>query len=157
MSPSEFADLIESHREEVVDAWMDAVRTDPRIHTDDDLPEYSLRDHVPAMIEELCQLLREGELPSAANTQEGRVHTYLRFRQGYRGRELACELSHLRLAILDAVAAEMADAGIDVEPFTRLSKTVHSYIDEEMRYAFAIYTEAEKQAQPDSHPEKDPH
>jgi hypothetical protein len=83
MSPTEFADVIEFYRDDIVNAWMDAVRADPRIHSDDRLHEYALRDHVPAIIEEICQLLREGETPKASNTREARVHTYLRYRQGY--------------------------------------------------------------------------
>jgi RsbT co-antagonist protein rsbRD N-terminal domain len=156
MAPNEFADLIEFHKEDVVNAWMDAVRADPRIHSDDRLPEYALRDHVPAIIEEICQLLREGETPRASNTREARVHTYMRYRQGYRGRELACELSQLRMAIIDVVTENLADAGVGVKPFVQLSKSIHSYIDEEMRRAFSIYTEAEKEARPQSPPATEP-
>jgi hypothetical protein len=156
MSPTEFAELIESHGEDVVNAWMDAVRADPRIHSDDRLPEFALRDHIPAIIEEICQLLREGETPRASNTREARMHTYLRYRQGYRGRELACELSQLRMALLDVVVENLADAGVGVKPFNDLSKTLHFYIDEEIRYAFSIYTEAEKEAQPQSPPATEP-
>jgi hypothetical protein len=156
MSPKEFADLIESHKEDVVNAWMDAVRADPRIHSDDELPEYALRNHIPAIIEEICQLLREGETPRASNTLESRVHTYVRYRQGYRGRELACELSQFRMAILDVVAENLADEWIGVKPFINLSKTIHFYIDEEIRYAFSIYTEAEDEAQQPSPPATEP-
>jgi hypothetical protein len=156
MSPTEFADVIEFYRDDIVNAWMDAVRADPRIHSDDRLHEYALRDHVPAIIEEICQLLREGETPKASNTREARVHTYLRYRQGYRGRELACELSQLRMALLNAVAVGLADAGVGVKPFIELSKAIHFYIDEEMRHAFSIYTESEKEARPQSPPATEP-
>jgi RsbT co-antagonist protein rsbRD N-terminal domain len=145
MSPTEFADLIQSHKEDVINAWMDAVRADPRIHSEGELTEYALRNHVPAIIDEICELLREGEIPQASNTREARVHTYMRYRQGYRGRELACELSQLRMAILDVVTESLTDAGVGVKPFIQLSKTIHFYIDEQMRHAFSLYTEAEKE------------
>jgi hypothetical protein len=147
MSPTEFADLIQLHKEDIVNAWVDAVRADPRIHSEGALSEYALRNHVPAIIEEICELLRDGETPRASNTREARVHSYVRYRQGYRGRELACELSQLRMAILDAVTESLTEAGVGVKPFIQLSKTIHSYIDEEMRHAFSIYTEAEREAQ----------
>jgi len=147
MSPTEFADLIQLHKEDIVNAWVDAVRADPRIHSEGALTEYALRNHVPAMIDEICELLRDGETPRASNTREARVHTYMRYRQGYRGRELACELSQLRMAILDVVTADLTEAGVGVKPFMQLSRTIHSYIDEEMRHAFSIYTEAESEAQ----------
>ena len=148
MSPSEFADLIQLHKEDIINAWMDAVRADPRIHSEGELTEYALRNHVPAIIDEICELLRDGETPRASNTQEARVHTYMRYRQGYRGRELACELSQLRMAILDVVTESLKEAGVGVKPFIQLSKTVHFYIDEQMRHAFSIYTEAEEGLQP---------
>ena len=147
MSPTEFADLIQLHKEDIVNAWVDAVRADPRIHSEGALTEYALRNHVPAIIEEICELLRDGETPRASNTREARVHTYMRYRQGYRGRELACELSQLRMAILDVVTEDLTEAGVGVKAFIQMSKTIHSYIDEEMRHAFSIYTEAERDAQ----------
>jgi len=145
MSPAEFADLIQSHKDDIVNAWVDAVRADPRIHSEGALTEYALRNHVPAIIDEICELLRDGETPRASNTREARVHTYMRYRQGYRGRELACELSQLRMAILDIVTESLTEAGVGVKSFIQLSKIIHSYIDEEMRHAFSIYTEAKKE------------
>jgi hypothetical protein len=147
ISPTEFADIIQLHKEDIVSAWADAVRADPRIHAEDALSEYALRNHVPAIIDERCEMLRGGATPGASNTREARVHSYMRYRQGYRGRELACELSQLRMAILDVVTESLTEAGVGVKPFIRLSKIIHSYIDEEMRHAFAIYTEAEREAQ----------
>jgi hypothetical protein len=155
MSPSEFADLIQLHKEDIINAWMDAVRADPRVHSEGALTEYALRNHVPAMIDEICELLRDGETPRASNTQEARVHTYMRYQQGYRGRELACELSQLRMAILDVVTERLTEAGVGVKPFIQLSKTIHFYIDEQMRHAFSIYTEAEKESQSPSASEAD--
>jgi RsbT co-antagonist protein rsbRD N-terminal domain len=145
MSPAEFADIIQSHKDDIVNAWVDAVRADPRIHSEGALTEYALRNHVPAIIDEICDLLGDGQTPRASNTREARVHTYLRYQQGYRGRELACELSQLRMAILDVVTESLTEAGVAVKTFIQLSKTIHSYIDEEMRHAFSIYTEAEKE------------
>ena len=147
MSPSEFADLIQLHKEDIINAWMDAVRSDPRIHSEDELTEYALRNHVPAIIDEICELLREGVTPRASNTREARVHSYMRYRQGYRGRELACELSQLRMAILDVMTESLNETGVGAKSFIQLSKTIHSYIDEQMRHAFSIYTEAEKGSQ----------
>jgi hypothetical protein len=148
MRPNEFANLLLSYKEDVINAWMYAVRNDPRIHSDERLPEYALRDHVSAIIEEICHLLREGETPGASNTREAHVHAYLRYRQGYRGRELACELSQLRRALFEVVADSLADIEIGARSLIKLSETVHLYIDEEIRYAFSIYTEAERETPP---------
>jgi hypothetical protein len=145
MSPAEFADLIQTHKEDIINAWVDAVRADQRIQSEGELTEYALRNHVPAIVDEICDLMRDGQTPQASNTREARVHTYMRYKQGYRGRELACELSQLRMAILAVVTDSLTEAGVEVKPFIQLSKIIHTYIDEEMRHAFSIYTEAEKE------------
>jgi hypothetical protein len=145
MSPAEFADLIQTHKEDIINAWVDAVRADQRIQSEGELTEYALRNHVPAIIDEICDLMRDGQTPQASNTREARVHTYMRYKQGYRGRELACELSQLRMAILAVVTDSLTEAGVGVKSFIQLSKIIHTYIDEEMRHAFSIYTEAEKE------------
>jgi hypothetical protein len=145
MSPAEFADLIQTHKEDIINAWVDAVRADQRIQSEGELTEYALRNHVPAIVDEICDLMRDGQTPQASNTREARVHTYMRYKQGYRGRELACELSQLRMAILAVVTDSLTEAGVGVKSFIQLSKIIHTYIDEEMRHAFSIYTEAEKE------------
>jgi hypothetical protein len=145
MSPAEFADIIQAHKEDIVNAWVDAVRADQRIQSEGELTEYALRNHVPAIVDEICDLMRDGQTPQASNTREARVHTYMRYKQGYRGRELACELSQLRMAILNVVTDSLTEAGVGVKSFIQLSKIIHTYIDEEMRHAFSIYTEAEKE------------
>src|SRR5687767_13614068 len=111
MPQSEFADLIQGHIEQLTSAWVNSVRDDPRIHSDDDLSEDGLRDHIPQCIEEVCALLRAGEYPNLVNTREARVHSYLRFRQGYRGRELVRELSLLRMTLLDHLARNVHTEG----------------------------------------------
>lgn len=147
--PSQLADLLQLRKEELVESWMRAVRSDPRIHTDDELHEIELRNHVPDIILEVAAFIREGENPSAGNTREARVHTYTRYRQGYRGRELVCELSLLRMMLLDIVGEELAGRSSDpVEVLIKASRTINLYIDEELRFAISMYTEAVRQTEP---------
>src|SRR5215470_2962263 len=101
MAYADLADWIQDAIEDLTASWVDAVRADPRIQSDADLSEDGLRDHIPAVIEEICELLRRDERPNLINTREARVHAYVRFRQGYRARELVRELSLLRLTLLD--------------------------------------------------------
>jgi hypothetical protein len=140
------ADLIQTRNGEIVNAWVDAVRNDPRIRSDKDLSDKGLRNHVPFIIEEICQLLRMGETPQAANTREGRVHVYTRYCQGYRARDLVSEISLLRLMILDSVSdgliSKQARGGL--KTYVEASRTINRYLDEELRYAISVYTEAEK-------------
>jgi hypothetical protein len=138
------ADWIEKHIEQLTARWIDAVRRDPRIHSDGDLSEDGLRDHIPAVIEEICDLLRTGELPAIGNTREARVHAYVRFRQGYRARELVRELSLLRLSLLDHLSKSVSESSVSVsmESFVAGARFINMYIDEEMSYAVSVYVEA---------------
>jgi hypothetical protein len=150
MTIPNLADLIQSQTHEIVNFWIDAVRNDPRIHSEDDLSDHGIRNHVPFIIEEICQLLRAGETPQAGNTREGRVHIYTRYRQGYRARDLVCELSLLRLILLDEMSEKLsADQVMESwKSYVETARKINQYIDEELRYAISVYTEAERQELP---------
>ena len=138
------ADSIRHAVDDLVDAWISAVRSDPRIHSDDGLTHGQLRDEVPALLREVADVVLDDEEPTAASLREGRVHVYTRFRQGYRARDLVLELSLLRLVLLDFLArVAAADAPtVHVGEFAAISRIVNLYVDEEMRYAMTIYTES---------------
>lgn len=147
MTIPNLADLLQSRTHEIVESWIEAVRSDPRIHSDEDLSDHGIRNHVPFLVEEVCHLLRAGEIPQASNTREGRVHIYTRYRQGYRARDLVCELSLLRLILLDEMA-EKLPGSLGVEnwkSYMGAARNINRYIDEELRYAISVYTEAERQ------------
>ena len=146
MEPADFADLIERHIEELTAKWVDSVRENPGIHSDDDLSPAGLRDHIPAVLDEICGLLRSDEAPTLLNTREARVHAYLRFRQGYRARELVRELSLLRLTLLDHLGARLLDGPLEASPRGPLHamRMINQYIDEELSYAVAVFAEAIK-------------
>ena len=149
MTLPHLADLIQTRTSFIVNSWVEAVRNDPRIHSDEDLTDKGLRNHVPFIIEEICHLLREGETPVAANTREGRVHVYTRYRQGYRARDLVCEISVLRIMLLDDLAqGPLAEQTHSLKLYVEAARTINSYIDEELRYAISVYTEAEKKDTP---------
>lgn len=142
MALDDIADLIERDADRLVAAWADAVRRDETIKSDEDLSRGGLINHVPILIEEICDLLRSGQSPSIANTQEARVHSYTRFRQGYRARDLVRETSLLRTMLHDHIRAASTNERADSQACFDALRTVNLYIDEELRYAVAIYTEA---------------
>ncbi|GAC1446251.1 MAG: hypothetical protein NVSMB56_03180 [Pyrinomonadaceae bacterium] len=148
MSPgnSLIADMIEANREQLLKTWYVAVRSDPRVQSDEKVSEIGLIDHVPVMIEELCSLLRRGLTPTPQNSCEARLHVYTRFKQHYRIRDLVRETSLLRITLLDHIGTLAADDSsiVTLDTFIETSRVVNLYIDEELRYAVAIYTEAEK-------------
>jgi len=148
MTIPNLADLIQAHTQSIVNDWIEAVRNDPRIHSDEDLTDKGIRNHVPFMIEEMCNLLRVGQMPQAANTREGRVHVYTRYRQGYRARDLVCEISLLRIMLLDDLAESMLSTQTGgLKTYVEATRIINRYIDEELRYAISVYTEADQQGQ----------
>lgn len=144
MTLPEIADLIDRSAEQLLRAWVEAVRSDEGITSDEDLSEGGLIDHVPLMLEEISDLLRDGRPPTAADIREGRVHAYTRFRQGYRARDLVRESSHLRLILLDHVSEGLSrrtNGHTPLGAYHKAARAINLYLDEELRYAVAIYTE----------------
>ncbi|MDC4202938.1 MAG: RsbRD N-terminal domain-containing protein [Candidatus Manganitrophus sp.] len=144
MANEKLSALVEANIEHLTEMWMQAVRSDARIDSDAALSRPELRDHVPAIIEELCELLRSDETPSPTNTLEGRVKVYLRFQQGYRGRELAREVSLLRTKMLDFLADRCADPlmNVDLKAYYSAARIINLYMDEILINAISAYSEA---------------
>lgn len=144
MLNNQIADLIEVEIPDLVELWADAVRDDNRIISDTDLSEGGLKEHLDQVLAELCEVLRAGELPTVRNTLEARVSAYIRFRLGYRARDLACELSLLRMTLFNFVSRKLLSLKVDIplEKYMAACQTINLYIDEEIRYAFSIYTES---------------
>ena len=147
MAYSALANWIKERNEAITWAWVETVRQEPRIQSDAELSDDGLRDHIPAVIDEICDLLRASEQPTVINTREARVHAYVRFRQGYRARELVRELSLLRVTLLDHLGELLLSGGlaITIENYLAVARLIDLYIDEELSYAVSVYAEVMKQ------------
>src|ERR1044071_10297589 len=134
MPYSKLASWFEERNEAITWTWIESVRQEPRIQSDAELSDDGLRDHIPAVIAEICELLRASQPPTIINTREARVHAYVRFRQGYRARELVRELSLLRVTLLDELAELLMSgaAAITVEKYLAVARMIDLYIDEEL-------------------------
>ncbi|HJQ26811.1 MAG TPA: RsbRD N-terminal domain-containing protein [Blastocatellia bacterium] len=147
MAYSDFADWLAAHNEAITAMWAEAVRQEPRIQSDAELSDDGLRDHIPAVIAEICELLRVERPPSIINTREARVHAYVRFRQGYRARELVRELSLLRVTLLDQLGDLLLSAAfsVSIQNYLAVARFIDLYIDEELSYAVSVYAEVMKE------------
>jgi len=143
MTNQVIADRLEAGIQEVVARWRSAVRSDQRIRSDSALSQRELTDHVPQIIEEICDLIRSDQEPSISTTDEARANVYIRIRQGYSGPELVWELSLLRMALLRYLAELQSEAqlDIDLDRYVRLARILNLYIDLELRYAISVYTD----------------
>lgn len=143
MANEKLSALVEKNIEQITQAWMQTVRSDARIDSDAALTHFELRDHVPAIIEEICELLRADETPNPTNTLEGRVKVYLRFQQGYRGRELAREVSLLRTVMLDFLTDRCSSPlmNTSLKSYYPTARIINLYMDEIMINAISAYSE----------------
>lgn len=145
MSLGEIASLIEEHRDRLVADWVEAVRADEAIKSDADIEDGGIVNHVPVLVEEVCDVLRSGQHPGLHNTAEARVHAYTRFSQDYRARDLVREIGLLRRLLFDHVTAGCAARPLgpaDLDALFDALHVINSYLDEELRYGVSIYTEA---------------
>lgn len=144
MANQKLRTLIVGNIEYLTETWMQMVRNDARIDSAATLSRLELRDHVPAIIEEICELLMADELPNATNTLEGRVKVFLRFQQGYRGRELAREVSLLRTVMLDFLANRCSDPSMKdgLKSYYPTARIINLYMDEILINAISAYSEA---------------
>src|SRR5260370_34743135 len=131
MSQETIADAIENRIGELIEKWSVSVRDDPRIQSDEKLSKPELVDHIPAIVEEICRLIRDGETPDVRNSQEARENVYPRVHQGYKGRDLIRELSLLRITLLDYLIA-FSEESPDVNANERheAATILNLYLDE---------------------------
>ena len=144
MANEELATIVRTNIERLTETWMRAVRKDVRIDSDAYLTRLQLRDHVPAILEEICELLLADETPDQTNTLEGRVTVFLRLHQGYRGKDLVGEISLLRIVVLDHVAEKCSSdsSKVDLRRFHNGTRIVNLYMDEVLRNAMSAYSES---------------
>ena len=141
MNGPRIADEIEGEIPRLIENWTRAVRDDSRIQSDDALTKPELIDHVPSIVEEICSLIRNSEIPGVRNVDEARVNVYTRLHQGYKGRDLIRELSHLRIRLLDYLMeiSSQKSLGLSAEDHHEAAKIINLYLDEEMGYAINVY------------------
>jgi hypothetical protein len=137
-------DSIERNSARLIQQWTQAVRADPRIQSDESLATPELIDHVPAIVAEICELMRSGETPGVTNTREARANVYTRVRQGYSGRDLVRELSFLRITLINFVfeTVSQPQPGVTTSDWQDAILLLNLYLDEEMRYAITVYAES---------------
>jgi len=105
------------------------------------LSKPELIDHVPAIIAEICELIRKSETPGVRNSLEACANDYVRFHQGDTGRDLIRELSLLRITRLDYLMeiSSGEPPGLSAKQRHDTATIINLYLDEEMRYAISVF------------------
>jgi signal transduction histidine kinase len=102
-----FTDFLRRERSRLTERWLKAVLGEVELVEADRLTYEQLADHLPKILDELCDALDAEELEGAEPAIEGeaRKHGLVRWRQGYRIEELVRELDLFHETLSDALEA----------------------------------------------------
>lgn len=119
-------------REDVIDEWMESVRSDPGIRTGK-LDAVALKNHLPHLFDDLTQTLRRFGSESVAEqtVKDAESHGATRSQQGFGLAEMLREIMLLR-AILIFHLNVFVEMNQDLGLAARLlsSTTLHRFLDE---------------------------
>ncbi len=123
----------------VTQEWVRRVTSDPSLRADDPLTLQQLIDHVPQMLEELCDLLsRKGE-PDFTMVRAASSHGYARSLEGYTLTELLRELEILRDCVFNFVAETEDARGAALPETVRALRVVNQYFGEDIIFVVEHY------------------
>jgi signal transduction histidine kinase len=138
-----FAEFLKFRVDHIVDQWLRDVRADPKLPTSDSLPEPTLKDHIPKLIEWFIEAMRRSEeQPQVGLKLDADKHGAVRWEQGYSIKELVWELSKLRKVLMDYATEFTAEQGfaspehrtlfqfIDCEICVLESRSVDAFVEE---------------------------
>jgi signal transduction histidine kinase len=102
-----FADFLRRERTRLTERWLKAVFGDAGVVEADNLTYEQLADHLPKILDELCEALDAEALERAEPAIEGeaRQHGVVRWRQGYRIEEVVRELDLFHETLASALEA----------------------------------------------------
>jgi hypothetical protein len=134
--------LLKNGQETIVRTWTEKVTADRRINSDDRLSYLQLVDHVPQIVEELHDALRDGR-EEAPMLIQGREHGRQRWRQGYELKEVVRELTLLRATLVEFI--EHYRGALPPRPPEELARSFHRinvFMDDEIYRTVEAYLDA---------------
>ncbi|MEP6885679.1 MAG: sensor histidine kinase [Gammaproteobacteria bacterium] len=99
------AGYLVGRRDAILQAWRDAIKTDPALATGNALPRVDLYDHIPALLRTFERRLRDRglngrDLEQEAEHKSAAAHGLQRWQQGYDLREVTRELGKLNQCVV---------------------------------------------------------
>ena len=126
-------DAMRANIETITLRWVHHVHDDPYLQAKDSkltLPQ--IIDHVPQMLEELCDLLDREEEPDFKTIRASSEHGYVRSAEGYSLTQLLRELELLRDAVFNFVAETEIKQGVNRPDTIRALRRVNKYFGEDI-------------------------
>jgi hypothetical protein len=133
--PAELESLCAAMRESVDSitlGWVQRVQQDPYLRSRNRLTLAQIVDHVPQMLEELCELFGEEGEPDFETIRAASEHGYIRAAEGYTLTQLLRELELLRGCLFNFVAETEIKRGVNRPDTIQALKLVNKYFGEDI-------------------------
>jgi hypothetical protein len=139
----QIATALEKDTEGMTETWMLKVRESKSANLLAHLTNSQLRDHVPAMLQEMSQLIRSGGQNVAGHTREARADAHVRFQQQCGIGDLVEAIALLRMVVLDYLADVCSEPSLKmrINSYAGVARIVNAYLDEELRYASSLHVD----------------
>lgn len=146
---SGLADYIVEHIDWITQSWVDAISLQPDIETADNLTYLQLVDHLPFLVHDLADRLRNAQTGGTPHEAEhALIHGQHRWDQGYRLDELIRESGIIRhvfaIECLDAFAA--ATPGFDGAARVEVQTLIYRFFDDVLIRSAQQFTEENEKA-----------
>ncbi len=129
---------------DIVLRWVERVQADPYLQADDGLTHTQIVDHVPQMLEELCDILGRFQEPNFGEIRASSHHGYIRALEGYTLPELLRELELLRDCVFKFVAETEAVQDMNRAQMIRALRLVNEYFGEDIMFVVEHYLRRQK-------------
>ena len=127
-------DALLSNVERITLEWVGHVQSDPYLRADDNLTLTQIIDHVPQMLEELCEFLGEPGEPNFSEIRASSQHGYIRSAEGYSLTELLRELELLRDCVFNFVVETEIKQSLNREHSMRALRLINKYFGEDILF-----------------------
>lgn len=131
---------------EIVTEWLTRVATDPYLQADDALTPTQIIDHVPQMLDELCELLSHRREPDFREVRASSHHGYIRAIEGYTLTELLRELELLRDCVFTCIDSCEAARGMSRAEAISTLRIVNEYFGEDIIFVVEHYLRRKNEA-----------
>jgi hypothetical protein len=112
--------------------WVRRVQEDPYLRSRNRLTLAQIVDHVPQMLDELCELFSQEGEPEFQAIRAASEHGYIRAAEGYTLTQLLRELELLRDCIFNFVAETEIKQGVNRQDTIYALKLVNKYFGEDI-------------------------
>ncbi len=132
--PDTLCDALRDGIDDLTLEWVRRVQHDPYMRSDDHLTLTQIVDHVPQMLEELCNLLSCEDEPDFNTIRATSQHGYIRAAEGYSLTDLLRELELLRDCVFNFVVEIETKHHVNRADTVCALRLVNHYFGEDMLF-----------------------